>query len=81
MLLLLAGCDGKPVHLPLARRPGIGAGQQRRLSADEARLYGDTSELMAYHADIEAPWQQGSVLHKKVHRKGSKPHPISGRRH
>ena len=56
LLLLLASCDGKPVHLPLARRPGFGAGQQRRLSTDEARLYGDTSDLMAYHADIMAAW-------------------------
>mmetsp|Transcript_37539 Transcript_37539/g.83886 ORF Transcript_37539/g.83886 Transcript_37539/m.83886 type:complete len:451 (+) Transcript_37539:91-1443(+) len=64
LLLLLACCNGDSLHLPLTRRPGVGIGHQRRLHADEARLYGDVADLMVYHVDIlvGTPGQLMSVI-------------------
>lgn len=51
VLLVISLAEGAPV-VGLSRRPGA----SRRL-AEEARLYGDLTRLMAFHADILVPWQ------------------------
>eukprot|EP00930_Biecheleria_cincta_P004112 TRINITY_DN105007_c0_g1_i1.p1 TRINITY_DN105007_c0_g1~~TRINITY_DN105007_c0_g1_i1.p1 ORF type:complete len:593 (-),score=71.71 TRINITY_DN105007_c0_g1_i1:256-2034(-) len=51
--------------IQLSRRPGVGAGQQRRLAGpDEARLYGDLTTYFSYHVDVlvGTPGQLQSVI-------------------
>eukprot|EP00931_Biecheleriopsis_adriatica_P035489 TRINITY_DN20425_c0_g1_i1.p1 TRINITY_DN20425_c0_g1~~TRINITY_DN20425_c0_g1_i1.p1 ORF type:complete len:480 (-),score=37.40 TRINITY_DN20425_c0_g1_i1:73-1461(-) len=63
----LPTCAVAPIPVRLSRRKGLGTGQQRRLegtATDEARLYGDVHDFMAYHVDVlvGTPGQLQSVI-------------------